>query len=381
LLGSVNLDNALGGLPMLLRASVHTIKTGGAGMDATSGPVSGARVISSVLHKINPATGSATVIEVNATVPDLEDYLDKLLSEIGEQSQKRSYKFASPATEFRTCLNAFYADQALHSNLHADLLANRLVKQEAAAIQRYKNLNEVTRGSFLQFMFEEDSKLFYLGVKVEHQSFLDEQDFQRKFGLAEHRRLYKACRVSFADDGDPSDVWVFDTNGTPAAYWWREFLELEVSRDDAENTKIAAEAVMQTIGAIKTRFPADHTILRNATVAAFKQQAEMNYTAFVENVFGAYEPIDASAAPHIDRLVDRLKELPDKKKFDTQFALVPAAVPYRKTKVVLSPEITLTIEEGIKNLADKIWSEITPDGRELVVIESDKAKLFPRKAR
>lgn len=350
-------------------------------MEAVTGRAAKARVISSVLHKINPTENSATAIGVSAAVPDLEDYLTKLLAEIGEQSQKRSYKFASPATELRSCLDAFCADKNLPSNPHAELLAKRLLKQEVETIKRYKNLNEVSRGSFLQFMFQEGSETFYLGVKVEHQSFLDEQDFLRKFGLAEDRRLYKACRVAFADDGVPNQVWVFDTNGTPAAYWWREFLELEVSRDDAENTRTAAEAVMQAVGGIKRHFPADHTILRNATVAAFKQQREMNYTEFIKQVFEGYQPIDERAGPAIEKLVDKLKELPDKKKFDTQFTLVPAAVPYRKTKYVLSPEITLTIEEGIKNLADKVWSEVTPDGRELVVIESDQAKLFPRKQR
>lgn len=350
-------------------------------MDGTTPATSTTRVISSVLHKISTDTNSASATQVNAAGPALEEYLNKLLGEIGEQSQKRSYKFASPATEFRTCLDSFFSQQNLPVNSHAELLAKRLLKQEVEATQRYKNLNEVSRGSFLQFMFEQDGHTFYLGVKVEHQSFLDEQDFLRKFGLAEHRRLYKACRVRFAADGTPDEVWVFDTNGVPAAYWWREFLELEVSRDDAENTKLAAEAVMQAIGVIKSRYPADHTILRNATVAAFKQQTQMNYTAFVNQVFETYQPVDANAAPHIGKLVDRLKELPGKKNFDTQFALVPAAVPYRKTKFVLSPEITLTIEEGIKNLADKVWSEVTPDGRELVVIQTDQAKHFPRKTR
>lgn len=350
-------------------------------MDAVTKLVDKAQVVSSVLHKIDPAIDSATAIKVNAAVPDLEDYLTKLLSEIGEQSQKRSYAFASPATEFRTCLQSFYKDRDLSVNVHAELLAKRLLKQESAAGKKYKNLNPVTKGSFLQFVFKENAETFYLGVKVEHQSFLDEVDFLRKFGLAENRRLYKACRVSFGVNGEPDNVWVFDTNGAPAAYWWREFLELDVTRDDVQNTKLAAEAVMQVVGGIKRSFPADHTILRNATVAAFKQQTEMDYTAFVAKVFETYQPIDPSATEAIGKLVEKLKELPAAKNFDTQFTLVPAEVPYRKSKIALSPEITLTIDEGIQNLSQKIWSEVTKDGRELVVIESDQAKRFPRKVR
>lgn len=338
-------------------------------------------ILSSVLYGIDVAGNSIKSVAVNASLPDLEKYLANLLKEIGEQDQKRSYKFQSPRTEFCTCLNDFNKNKNLPQNNHAPLLATRLLKHEIEANRKYKNINKVSKGSFLQFMYSDGGQMFYLSVKVEHQSFLDETDFIKKYGLAEDRKLYKACKVQYKPDGTLGDVSVFDTNGVAAAYWWREFLELEVIRDDAENTKNAVEAVLQTIGSLKSKYPSDHTILRNAAVAAFKQQAQMNYFNFVDTVFNKYKPTDEAAEPDIKKLVEKLKELPGKKNFDTQFELVPGAVPFKQTKYNLSSEITLTIKDGITNISDKIWAEVTKDGRNVVVIESDQAHNFSMKKR
>ena len=339
------------------------------------------RVISSVLYRIDTGDNLISPIAVSAAVPDLENYLTELLKEVEEQKQKRSYKFQSPATEFCTCLNGFNKENDLGKSGHSPMLAQRLLKHEIETGIKYKNINQVTRGSFLQFMYAVGENISYLGVKVEHQSFVDEIEFTRRFGLPEERKLYKACRVDFLPDGGLGEVSVFDTNGSPAAYWWREFLELEVVRDDTENTKLASEAVLQALGRLRSKHPADHTILRNAAVAAFKQDAQMNYFSFVDDVFKKYQPIDPDAAPAIEKLVGHLSELPTKKKFDTQFNLVPSAVPFRKTTYNLSPEIALVLQDGMTNISNKIWREHTLDGREVVVIQSDQARDFVLKKR
>ena len=81
------------------------------------------------------------------------------------------------------------------------------------------------------------------------------------------------------------------------------------------------------------------------------------------------------------KLVEKLKALPKKEEFDTDFSLVPTAVPFRQTKYNLTSEITLSVKYGVQDLKDKIWAEKTNDGRMLVVILSDEAKNFTLKPR
>ena len=339
------------------------------------------RIISSAMYGIDAEGNDIIPVPGTAALPDLEAYLTRLLSEIASQDHRRGYKLQSSTTEFGTCLTSLYTVPDLDTNPSSRNLAERLLRTEVATLARYRNLNKVSSGSFLQFIYLEHGLLSFLGVKVEHLAFLDVADFIRKIGLPDERKLYKACKVSFLRDGTVGEVSVFDTNGVPAQYWCSEFLELEPVRDDTENTKKAVEAVLQAIGPLKRRHPADHTILRNATVAAFKRNIQMNYHTFVSDTFGAYTPVSSDASADIVKLVAKLNLLPNTKGFDTQFTLVPEAVPFRQKKYNLTPEIMLTVREGIADLSEKIWAETTQDGKKVVVIETDQADNFVMKPR
>lgn len=234
----------------------------------------------------------------------------------------------------------------------------------------------------MQFLFTEAGSLTYLGVKIEHQSFLDEHDLKKKIGLSIENKIYKACKVVYDADGIPSDALVFDTNSKPAVYWWRDFLELAEQRGDALNTRTASTEVVKLLNAIKREFPADHTILRNATIAAFKQDSVMRYDVFIQQTFGNYVCDDPELSKRLPKLIEDLKKLPERKKFDTMFSLVPSEVTFKKTKINLTAEISISYEDGIDNLENKIWSEKSSTGKKLVVIESatgfEKFKLKPR---
>lgn len=66
----------------------------------------------------------------------------------------------------------------------------------------------------------------------------------------------------------------------------------------------------------------------------------------------------------------KLRELPEKKKFDSSFTLVPSEVPYKRSSIRLTKEITISYDDDIENLEDKIWAEETYDGQKLVVVNS-----------
>jgi hypothetical protein len=315
---------------------------------------------------------------------DLQGYLDALLAEIDAKPQSRAYTLVSDTTELAVSLATFSTDKALTTSA-ATALAERLLRIEIATDKRYAHLAtagtaHVKRGTFLQFLYQDGPKLGYLAVKVEHQSIVDETDFKRRVGLGDSQKIYKACRVDFDAKGKPHQALVFDTNAKPSVYWWEVFLELRPVRTDEVNTKDAITQVVHVLQRIKKIAPADYTILRNATVAAFKQSGAMDFDNFVTGTFNSYTPTDPALITELPNLVAKLRKLPSEKKFDSHFTLAPEAVPYKKVKVSLNTGITLSYDEDLAKLEDRIWSSKTQDGKDVVVIDAPGAtNQFPFK--
>lgn len=343
------------------------------------------RIVSSVFFKLDVDANDLDPVSLPKASSDFDAYLVSLLAEISKKAQKRSYVFERETTEFYLALSSYFNQNNLVTNTHSESFSKRLLAEEIKAIKNYSHLGvkgegHVKRGSFLQFLYREGTKVFYIGVKVDHQDFLDEADFNKKAGLSLAKKIYKACKVGFDSNGVPQQIEVFDTNQKPAVYWWKEFLELKVLRDDAENTEKASTAVITVIDRLKKRYPVDHTILRNSVIASFKKATVMNYEDFIIDSVASYVPEDGNLK--VAELVNKLKALPKTKGFDTQFNLVASKVRFRQAKIKLSNEITLTYDNGIDHLEKKIWSEETNDGKKLVVIESPEGfKQFKKKPR
>ncbi|MCO6057935.1 nucleoid-associated protein [Pseudomonas sp. MOB-449] len=341
--------------------------------DAVSPPA--ARILSTSLHHLDLEAQTCNAVPMPVEREDLERYLTELLSEINGRPQNRAYVLASPTTEFATSLRAFFENQDLVTNPHTQALANRLLRIELATEERYGHLDtsgtgHVKKGSFLQFLYLDGPSVAYLGVKIEHQRFLDETDLRRKIGLGESHKIYKACKSTFDSNGSNQQALVFDTNSRPSTYWWKEVLELKQLRTDTFNTETAVKSVIRVIGKIKNTSAPDYTILRNATIAAFKQSGQINFDDFVTTTFSQYAPVNHELIDQLPEIVEKLRELPEKRQFDGHFTLIPSAVPYRRQTVNLSDEISVSYNEGITNLSDKIWSSRTPDGKSVLVIDA-----------
>lgn len=340
-----------------------------------------------VLHQIDVAGSTCIESAVSLSSADLQSYLAELLTEINARPQSREFGLASSTTQFAVALAKFSSGRSLTSsgaaNGNAQDLAERLLRIETATEDRFGHLGKdsgglLSKGSFLQFLFQDSAGLHYLGVKVEHQGFIDELDFKRHIGLGVSNKIYKACRVSFDDGGRPSSIRVFDTNSRIAVYWWHDFLELEESRSNAHNTRTAVEEVVRALGSLKKTSPSDYTVLRNATVAAFKREGTMKFDEFVRDVFSSYDADDEDAKAELIKVVDKIKALPTTKNFDSQFELDPKSVPFRRVRLPLNKDITVSYDEAITNIGEKIWRSRTSTGKTVVVIQADEeaAKNF-----
>ena len=342
-------------------------------------------VISTNFFHINVEENSKTKIRTDLNNKDLEVYLETLLIEIHNKEQSRQFILPPSPTTFKQTITTISKSKNLETDSTGESLAEKLLNIEMSTDARYGHLSKkdthVKVGSFLQFTYTEKGLLRYLGVKVDHQVILDEIDFKKKAGLGLSEKIYKAFRIDFDEKNQPVRFSIYDSKSKLTKYWWHDFLELIEKNTDTYNTKLASEQVIAKLSNLRVDFPQDYTALRNATIVAFKQEGTMDYFAFIDKTIASYK----SDTPDFDEkkidLVKKLKELPQKKSFDTIFTLVPSAVPFRKTTYRLNKDISLSITEGILNLESKIWREITLDGKDLVVIETSEAKNFTLKKR
>lgn len=335
------------------------------------------RIVSTVLHNIDLDSGSCEKKSVPTTNSDLEEFLADLLTEIQRKEQKRQYEFLRETTEFFTALKAFTETPNLEENELSEALAKRLMDAEEDAESRTGHLSRdntghINRGSFMQFLFRDGNHLSYLGVKMDYQPFLDEKSLTKSSGLSIKNKIYKACRVNFDADDKPSTVQVYDTNKKPAEYWWKAFLDLKETRTDSKNTRDALEKVLSVVSRYKKSHPKDYQELRNNVITYFKQPGTFKYDDFLDRVFTNYAASDQEFEKKLPKVIEKLNELPNRERggFDTQFNLVPSEVKLRRTKYELSREISLSVEDGIKDIDDKVWSERTSKGQKLVVINS-----------
>ncbi|MNH21250.1 hypothetical protein D3C79_810530 [compost metagenome] len=132
--------------------------------------------------------------------------------------------------------------------------------------------------------------------------------------------------------------------------------------------------MIKVLAKVKLLSSADYTILRNATVAAFKQAEVMNFDDFVTNTFSSYTPVNEELNADLPGLIDKMRLLPEKKKFDGQFTLVPAAVPFRRQTVKVSDRVSVLYDEDIPDLSDKIWYSKTPSGQSVLVLDAPNAE-------
>lgn len=343
------------------------------------------KILTVSLFQLDLEKNTLENIPVDADADDLVGYLDELLVEINTEDKNRSFEFDRDTLEVYVYLKKIFLLPDLSEHDMGKTIATRLLATEVATDKKYGHLNakgkHVKRGSYLQFVYQDEGVIKYLGVKVEHQGYLDESDLKKHIGLALTDKVYKAFRVG-CENGELGEVDVYDSNKTLSKYWWDTFLELTELRTDAFNTKEACQWTIKKITQIKRLSLDDYKSLRNATIVAFKQDGSMDYLDFIKNTIESYQSDKQEVNDKLKKLVPELKKLPETKGFDNLFNLVASAVPYRKSVYKLSSQITLSIDEGINDFDNKVWSEITADGDEVVVIKSpDGFKEFKQKER
>lgn len=260
-------------------------------------------------------------------------------------------------------------------------IANRLlVKEIDKQDQIYHMGQNVKKGSLIQAIIKEEEKYSYLLAKVEHSTFIDDSDFSFKTGFSsEQKKIWKTCIM----ECEVNDNSVIIQNAriylnNPAKYWADDFLELKEVSTDGENTKKAFRSIDTLLNKeVKTKSPGDYTVIRNSFVGYMKREQQLNYNEMVEGILGGFTPEQMSPGD-VEILKTKLLELPDTKKFERLFMVVPKEVRARVRKIYsVNDGIEVKIDGFVENIKETISAvEDVDTGAKYIKIMTNNEEVY-----
>lgn len=316
-------------------------------------------IINFHLHHIDVNNNSVSPIDIKLNPQNLNNYIEELLQEIITNTNKRMYLFKEGNTEVKASLSKILHNNDSDVQKITGLNAKRLLEKEIKAqeLMRSKNMPiEIQKGSLLHLSFDTNGTKQIIICKVEHDEILDEFNFEKIRGLNTKKKVFKAILVIFNKSGDILQNFVLDRNNSK--YWWDDFLELQQQYTDAENTEKSLGEVDKAISVYKKEYGADYTILRNSIIGYFRNNDNLNYSDFLSNIIENYTPFNPDFPKN--KLIEKLKQLPSNKGFDTQFSIVKGKIKKRiSQKIPLANNLFLGIEDYVHNLQNIIepWKD------------------------
>lgn len=323
-------------------------------------------------------------IYVRDTPETFSDYVRQLITYINANTSIREYCTRSANTEVISCVLQIVKNQIdvdfVTSKI--DFIANRLLLKEREAQTTVAHLNtNVQKGSLIQaLLYDEDKdEHTYLLAKVEHMEFVDDSDFTFKSGFSKDmKKLWKSC-VFKVDDLNAASFSAKVYSNTAAKYWYDDFLELDQVVSDEVNTEKAFRAIDSTLNRnVKNIAPRDHAVLRNAVIAYFKSNDFVDYDTMIQNTLESYHPVELEREK-MDKVIEKIRELPDKHKFEKQFNTVSSVINARIRKVYdVCQGIQLRITDAIDDFEDAIKAYRDTDGNRYIQIKTDNELTFKR---
>jgi hypothetical protein len=327
-------------------------------------------ILNIALHLVDVATSSVSPITMSTQHADLKRYIEELLEKITSAESKRKFKFGSNTTEVKSSINRML--QGEDFDVASKIVADRLLTKEILAQADIAQLKyEIQKGVLIQAVIEKNNRKQFVIAKADHSNYLDDQQYRARTGLPIKKKIYKAFLAQFDASGRIIHLYVYDTNASIAKYWWSDFLELTEENTDEHNTDRAFESIDKGVMAkIKEEYRADHNILRNRMLGFFRSSGVFEMDAFIENTIGDYEPINS--ALDVEGLKSKIRQLPEKKGFDTQFNIKVEVIKAKKLKNVIpiNDKIELHINDYIGDLSQIIHAYVR-DGEKYIRIKTD----------
>lgn len=312
------------------------------------------------LHHINIQEEKIITKPINKK--DAEDYICEMIENIMKNEDSRKFTTQSNTTEVISSLSEIACTLEKEDQINecsaADIVANRLLRIELKTNEDIKRLKrEIKKGSLIQAYLKSDEDNAYLIAKIEHTSFIDENDLSKHIGLPYEKVVLKTCLIRFSDNLKNLDIRISDSNNTISKYWWQDFLELKEVNTDVYNTTQAFDSIDYCLSRnLKENYPYDYTTLRNSTIGYFRGHESFTFDELMENVFEHYEPENVKV--DMKRIKEKVKKLPENKNFDRRFDIVQGNIKGRiRNMYKINDKIELNLLDHIENLHDIITAE------------------------
>lgn len=312
-------------------------------------------------------------------------YIKNIIYYLKDNRSVREYKTKSLNTEVIRCILDIIRNQLDNDKMQEDMnvIARRLLEKEREAQQCVAHMDvTVQRGSLIQaLLYDEDHDSYnYLLAKVEHTDFVDDSDYSFKTGFSKDKgSLWKSCIFQINDlESEEFFAEVFINNS--AKYWHEDFLELIQQKSDEYNTRTAFKAIDVVLNRnVKNTAPKDHMVIRNALIAYFKSHNLIDYNTMIEEIIGKYNPVELGLDNKI-LLIEKLKQQPERKKFDYQFNVIPTEINAKLKGVVYDvySGVQIKIIDAINNLDDTIKAFRDENGNQFIQIRTDNEDTFKR---
>lgn len=352
------------------------------------------KIHSITLHHTDFEKDIIESVDVNKSA--VKDNIVKIIENIVQNGDVRYYKQSSDTTEVINQVSkvvknfigesgqAFTNDDSVLLEIAAaiqtshfeasDIIVKRLIRAERIAQKEISRLRvEVKKGSFVQAILLYDDRIKYLLAKLDHYKFIDRDDMELHTGIPVEKVILKTCMITYNQKGIIDDIQVYDSNSTISKYWIYDFLELDEVNKNEENTSKSFNSVEKIlVTKVKDVSKADYSLLHNSLIGYYNQHIGFEYEDMIEKVFKNYQPVYPDKL-NMNKIVDNLRELPEKKKFDRKFEVIPQSIRAKRKRVIyLDKDIDLTLHDSIGNLKGIISGICEPNDEYFIKIKVGK---------
>lgn len=311
---------------------------------------------------------------------NVKNYVMDIISQITDNAGERRYEFKDEELTMKTWIGDMVRNY--ERDARSMDIARRLLETEETAQQRYHSFTDIQKGILLiAYCKMTDSEYKIIICKADYSEFIEETSGEKKNGLPTRKKIFKSYAANITINAGTfmfGDMVTFDVNAKQIKYWYDEFLDLRVLRDDGENTAKAFNYIQSKIlDPIKKISKSDHLVLWNATVSYMRSEGEFSMVHFVDNILAVYHPDSARLDMH--ELSRQAKALPERYNFDSRFQKVPSKIKAKlKKEIKLTDDIDLVLKKDIPYLS-RTLKPYEENGEKYIMVRSEDGYRYAEK--
>lgn len=305
------------------------------------------------VYKINRSTEECTNINNLTNINDF--VMNVIFDQIKINTNKRKFESSNESTQIlRFCSNLisnysseYLEDSEFKSNLYNN--AVRLLNAEIDAQDRINKLGnvEVTKGSLITAFIQKDCYSYIVFIKIEHDEFIEDTDYEYKGGIPTKNKKYKSCIYIFKDY-ELENIMLYDQNNSE--YWYKGFLELKKIGDDSKFTDRAIKVFKDSINCFTEKSPQDCVGLIELVNTYFSTNSVFVYSDIIDQISN-YPCFQEGF--NTSEVIEKIKEKKEKVRnhFENLFEIDRNKIKKLKQRYKVNKKVEIELVPDIENNA------------------------------